>query len=181
MAVSLAVASILVIWLLHVVLDVVDFQPDWWLSVPSFAGCYSGLHWLFDRHVWRLALLRRLNLVQLPDLNGEWVGEVESSYSRDGRAHLVSVVILQRWSKMVLRLETEHSRSHSVTASLQTSDLPHTRFSYQYVNEPKSSAPDTMAMHRGTANLEVIGSALEGDYYTGRGRGEVGTIRLRRA
>ena len=178
--VSLSVASMLIVWLLHVVLDAIDFQPQWWLSVPSFAGCYSVLYWLFDRYVWRLGLLRRLKLFQLPDLDGKWVGEVESSYSQDGRAYSVSVVILQRWSKVLVRLETEHSRSRSVAATLRTIDLPNPELSYQYVNEPKPNAPGTMEMHRGTATLELIGSSFEGGYYTGRGRGEVGTVTLSR-
>ena len=180
-AVALAVTSILMIWLLHVGLDSVDFEPQWWLSVPSFAGCYSGLHWLFDRYVWRLRLLRKLKLIQLPDLNGSWTGEVKSSYSQDGQAHSVSVVILQRWSKIFVRLESEYSRSRSISASLRTVDLLTPELSYQYVNEPRSNAPGTMEMHRGTSTLESIGSGLEGDYYTGRGRGEVGTIKLRKA
>ena len=125
-------------------------------------------------------MLRKLKLIQLPDLNGEWIGEVESSYSQDGSTHSVSVVILQRWSKILIGLETQNSRSRSVMASLRIVDLLNSELSYQYVNEPKSNAPDTMAMHRGTTTLELIGSALEGDYYTGRGRGEVGTIKLHR-
>ena len=173
--------SVLLVWLLHLGLGTIDFESQWWLSVPSFAGCYSGLYWLFDRYVWRLGLLRSLKLTQLPDLSGKWVGEVESSYTQDGRFHPVSVIILQRWSKMVIRLETEHSRSHSVTASLRTTDVPHAELSYQYVNEPNSNAPSSMAMHRGTATIELTSSGLEGDYYTGRGRGEVGTIKLRRS
>ena len=172
--------SVSLVWLLHVGLNALDFEPRWWLSVPSFAGCYSGLHWLFDRYVWRLGLLRRLGLIRLPNLNGKWVGAVESSYNQDGRAHSVSVVVMQRWSKVLVRLETENSRSHSVMASLRTVDLPNPELSYQFVNEPKSNAPGTMGMHRGTATLELIGSSLAGDYYTGRGRGEVGTIKLRR-
>ena len=177
-AVALAVASILMIWLLHVVLDAVNFEPQWWLSVPSFAGCYSGLHWFFDRYVWKSELLRKLKLIQLPDLNGRWIGEVTSSYSQDGCTHSVSVVILQRWSKILVRLESEHSRSRSISASLRTVDLLNAELSYQYVNEPMSNAPGTMEIHRGTATLELIGSSLEGDYYTGRGRGEVGTLKL---
>ena len=172
--------SVLLVWVLHIGLGAMDFDPQWWLSVPSFAGCYSGLHWLFDRYLWRLGLLRELKLIHLPDLNGSWVGEVESSYSQDGPAHPVSVVILQRWSKVVIRLETEHSRSRSITGSLRTIDLTNSELSYQYVNEPKSNAPSTMAMHKGTATLELIGSRLEGEYYTGRGRGEVGTVTLSR-
>ena len=173
--------SVLLVWLLDVALGLMDFEPQWWLSVPSFAGCFSGLFWLFDHYVWRLDLLRKLKLLQLPDLDGEWVGEVESSYSQDGCAHSVSVVILQRWSKILIRLETENSRSLSVMASLRTVDLPNPELSYQYVNEPKGNAPSTMEMHRGTATLELIGIGLEGDYYSGRGRGEVGTIKLSKA
>ena len=173
--------SVLLVWLLHVGMNALDFEPRWWLSVPSLAGCYSGLHWLFDRYVWRLGLLRRLGLIRLPNLNGKWVGAVESSYNQDGRAHSVSVVVMQRWSKVLVRLETENSRSHSVMASLRTVDLPNPELSYQFVNEPKSNAPGTMGMHRGTATLELIGSGLEGDYYSGRGRGEVGTIKLRKS
>ena len=181
MTISLAIASIPVIWFLHVALGAIDFQPRWWLSVPSFAGLYSGLHWLFDRYVWRLDILRKLKLFQLPDLNGKWSGEVVSSYSQDSRSHSVSVVVVQRWSKILIRLETEDSRSRSVLASLRTVDLINPELSYQYVNEPKSNAPDTMEMHRGTATLELTGYGLEGDYYTGRGRGEVGTIKLSRS
>ncbi|MDE2836549.1 MAG: hypothetical protein OXL97_03445 [Chloroflexota bacterium] len=179
-AVAIMGVSVLLVWLLHIGLGAVDFDPQWWLSVPSFAGCYSGLHWLFDRYVRRLGLLRKLKLIDLPDLNGRWVGEVKSSYNRDGSAHSVSAVILQRWSKVVIRLETEQSRSRSISASLRTGDLANPELSYQYVNEPKSDAPGTMAMHRGTATLELVGSRLEGDYYTGRGRGEVGTVALTR-
>ena len=137
--VALAVASVLTIWLLHVGLDFVDFEPQWWLSVPSFAGCYSGLHWFFDRYVWKLKLLRKLKLIQLPDLNGRWIGEVKSSYSQDGQAHPVSVVILQRWSKILVRLESGHSRSRSISASLRTVDRLSPALSYQYVNEPRDT------------------------------------------
>ncbi len=178
--VAITGVSVLLVWLLHIGLGAVAFDPQWWLSVPSFAGCYSGLHWLFDRYVWRLGLLRKLKLILLPDLNGTWVGEVKSSYDWDGSAHSVSAVIMQRWSKVVIRLETKNSRSRSISASLRTTDLTNPELSYQYINEPKSNAPGTMAMHRGTATLELIGSRLEGDYYTGRGRGEVGTVTLSR-
>ena len=167
------------VWLLHVGLGAIDFEPQWWVSVPSFAGCYSGLHWLFDRYVWRLGFSGNSGSSRCP-IYGNWVGEVESSYSHDGSAHSVSAVIVQRWSKVVLRFETEHSRSNSTTARLRTSDLPNPELSYQYINEPKPNAPATMEMHKGTATLELTSSGLEGDYYTGRGRGEVGTVKLRR-
>ena len=178
--VAIIAVSVLLVWLLHVGLAATNFEPRWWLSVPSFAGCYSVLYWLFDRYLWRLGLLRRLRLFRLPDLNGTWDGVVESSYNPDAGAHRVSVVIVQHWSKIVLRFETEHSRSTTTTGRLRTGDLPNPELSYQYVNEPKPNAPVTMEMHRGTATLELTDFGLEGDYYTGRGRGEVGTVELRR-
>ena len=178
--VAIAGVSVLLVWLLHVGLGAIDLEPQWWASVPSFAGCYTSLHWLFDRYVWSLGWLRTLRLIQVPDLNGKWAGVVESSYSQAGPAHSVSVTVIQRWSKMALTFETEHSRSTSTTAHLRTIDLPNPQLSYQYVNEPKPNAPGTMEMHKGTATLELVGTGLEGDYYTGRGRGEVGTVKLRR-
>ena len=105
---------------------------------------------------------------------------MQSSFHQDSRTISARVSIIQTWSKLAVRLETEHSRSRSVTASLRMIDLPHPELIYQYVNEPKSNAPTTMEMHRGTAILELIGFDLVGDYYTGRGRGEIGTIRLRK-
>ena len=181
MAISLAVLSALLVWLLHTALSAISFEPQWWLSVPSFAGFYSALDWMFDRYVWRIRLLRKLDLIRVPDLNGEWDGTIESSYNKGGPAQPVSVVILQRWSKIIVRLETEHSRSHSVMAALKTEDLPKPELTYLYINEPMAMAQGTMSMHRGTAILELNGTVLEGEYYTGRGRREFGTISLCRS
>ena len=178
--VALAVLSIVIVWLLHIGLDFINFAPKWWLSVPSFAGIYSGLYWIFNRFLWKLGLLRKIGIIKIPDLSGEWVGIVESSYGQGSPAQQLSMFISQLWSKIVITLETEHSRSRSVVASLRTDDLPNPELSYLYVNEPKSTAPSTMNMHRGTVVLQIKGSVLEGDYYTGRGRREIGTIKLRR-
>ena len=169
-AIFLAVLSVFLVWLLHTGLSAIPFEPQWWLSVPSFAGFYSALDWIFDRYFWRVPLLRKLNLIQVSDLNGKWDGIIKSSYGKGGSAHPVSVFILQRWSKISIRLETEHSRSHSVMASLKTGDLPQPELTYLYVNEPKAMSQGTMNMHRGTAILVLNGAAIEGEYYTGRGR-----------
>ena len=178
--VALALGSILLVWLLHLGLSTIHFQPQWWLSAPSFAGFYSGLHWIFDRWVWRLSLLGKLSLINIPNLDGEWIGTVKSSYDREA-AYPVSVIIRQRWSKITVRLDTENSRSHSVAATFRTVDLPFPELSYLYINEPKATAQETMNVHRGTVVLEFRGTVLEGDYYTGRGRMTTGTMSLTRA
>ena len=178
--VILAAASFLLVWMLDVSLGAIDFDPQWWLSVPSFGGFFSGIYWLFDRSVWKWNQLRHIGFVDVPDLNGKWSGEVETSFGQTASSREISILIQQRWSRIVITLETAHSRSRSVTASLRTDGLPNPELTYVYINEPRSNAPDTMNMHRGTASLELKSSALEGDYYTGRGRRQIGTIRLTR-
>ena len=175
------VASALLVWVMHASMGAIGFEPPWWASAPSWLGCYSGLRWWFDRFLWRLRVFRLLKFVDVPDLNGRWVGQVDSSYDERGRTWLITVTILQRWSKMSVTLETERSRSRSSTANLRTRDCPHPELTYQYMSDPRSNAPDTMAIHRGTATLELIDGDLAGDYYTGRGRREFGTITLQRS
>ncbi len=178
--VIIAGVSILLVWVFHLLLDTVQFTPEWWLSVPSFAGCYSGLYWLFDHYLWRFELLRILKLVQAPNLNGKWTGEVKSSYSEYKTSYPVSVEILQRWSRMVIRLETEYSRSRSIMLSFRTFNVPYPELSYLYINEPKANAPNDMEIHRGTSTLELKDSNLVGEYYSGRGRRTIGTVSLSR-
>ena len=175
--VALFAFSILLVWLLDVALGAASFDPQWWLSVPSFGGIYAVLYWLFDNHVWRWRLWRSTGLLKVPDLNGNWTGNVESSYGT-GSTHEITVSITQRWSKLLVRLETGQSRSHSISGALRVADVDHPELSYLYINQPKALAPGTMNIHRGTAILELKGGVLEGDYYTGRGRGTFGSIRL---
>ncbi len=178
---AMLAASVPLTWALNLALNKLIQDPEWWVSAPSMFAVFSTLFWTFDHHLWKLGLLSRLKLVSVPDISGEWVGEIESSFDQDGQVHKVSVMIKQRWSKMVVYLETEHSRSRSVVASFRISEAARPELTYQYLSEPKSNAPSTMEMHRGTTSLLVTENGLEGDYYSGRGRREHGTISLRRS
>ena len=179
-AIALAVFSVFLVWLLDMSLNAVGFEPDWWLSLPSFGGFYGILHRLFDQYLWRCAALKKLGLIRVPDLNGEWTGGIRSSHVPDGETIPVRVLIKQRWSKLAVRLEATHSSSDSVMARLSTGDVVQPTLDYMYVNEPGAGAWETMHAHRGTAMLEFKDGVLEGDYYTGRDRREIGTIRLQR-
>ncbi len=154
--VFLTATSVLLAWLLDIGLDAANFEPQWWLYVPSFAGFYSTQYWLFDNYVWRWRLWRNLGLLM----------------------HDVSVSIIQRWSKLLVRLETESSKSHSLSGALTATDVGNPELSYLYINEPKALAPNAMNTHRGTAILELKGNVLEGDYYTGRGRTTYGSMKV---
>ena len=178
---ALAVASLLPVWLLDVAINAVGLDPQWWVSVPSFTAFYSCLLWIFDRYVWRIDVLRQIGLVGAPDLGGEWIGSVESSYGQEEANREISVSIVQRWSTMSITAETEHSQSRSVVASLRDDAGLFPELTYMYVNEPSPRAVGTMNAHRGTAVLRLRGQVLEGDYYSGRGRREIGSIELHRA
>ena len=179
-AITLAASSVLLVWLLDVMLGYLGIEPRWWLSLPSFGGIYATLHWLFDRYLWRWGVLDKIGLARVPNLNGRWTGEIQASYIADEKPLQVSVLIRQRWSKLVIRLDAARSRSHSVSATLRVSDLPYPTLDYMYVNEPSPNALETMHAHRGTAMLELRGGDLKGEYYTGRDRREIGAIQLRR-
>lgn len=172
--------SVPLTWALHLALNALIHDPPWWVSAPSMLGVYSILMWAFDHHLWKIGLLRRLNLVSIPNLNGNWVGEIESSFDQVGQMQAVSVIVKQRWSKMVILLETEHSQSRSIVANVRISEPAYPELTYQYLSEPKPHAPSTMEIHRGTATLELKGSDFVGNYYSGRGRNQYGTIKLRR-
>lgn len=176
----LLVASIVLVGIINAVLNTVDFGLQWIVRPFSVAGLFGLLYFMFDRFIWKWHLLRRLDIVTIPDLNGAWSGEIESSHDQGSQPLQVSVVISQRWSKILVELETEESHSKSVAASFLTSYSSSPELVYAYVNEPKPNAQKSMEMHKGTARLVFTGQALEGDYYTGRGRVTVGSIRLTR-
>ena len=183
---ALAAVGVLLAWLLGASFAwflgaLLGPELSWLLSAPSMPAFFSAAYWAFDRYVWRLDILRKIGFVNVPNLDGAWKGEVRSSHGGDGSLQSVSVVIHQRWSKMTIRLATEHSRSHSTLAAIKTDDTVNPELTYLYLNEPNQDAQKTMEAHRGTAILELSGEALVGSYYSGRGRREMGTITLERA
>ena len=177
---GLAILSVTLVWLLDWSLNFTDVDPPWWLSAPSVAGLYTMLYWVFDRHVWRWRLLRRLGLLSMPELNGAWTGEIDSSFSEEGTKRSVKVNITQRWTSILITLQADESISRSTMASLMARDTDSPELTYTYLSEPHGRAPEPMQTHRGTCTLRLDGDRLEGNYYTGRGRGTVGELELKR-
>ena len=54
--------------------------------------------------------------------------------------HDVTISIIQRWSKLLVRFETEHSQSHSISGALKVVDVANPELSYLYINQPKALA-----------------------------------------
>ena len=177
---GIALLSVPPVWMVASALEAVRVDPAWWVTTPSFGAFYTVLFWMFDRHIWRFKSLHRAGLMKIPNLNGRWVGSADSSYGNGGSTQPVSISITQTWTRITIRLDSDHSSSYSEAGAIRNLDLDTPELVYMYWNEPKSHAIDSMEAHRGTVILELSGNALVGPYYTGRGRREIGTIKVAR-
>jgi len=159
----------------------------WWASPPIDTMAFYGFYyWLLDRHIWKLSFVHWLRITRIPNLSGVWHGQVHPTETKGVSAGLGTVIditisIHQTWTELSILGRTKLSKSHSLSGSLIVKE--ECSISYEYVNEPLAPAADTMHSHRGTARLSIneASGTLEGDYYSGRDRQNIGTIRLKRA
>ena len=177
----LAVLAIALAWMSSKFLSAVHLSVPWWVDAPSSMFFYGALYALFDRHLWRSRLMRKLGLVRTPNLAGRWRGYLTSSFDNHARRHDVIVQIFQSWTQISVYLSTATSVSRSSVAVIQASDPEGVALIYQYENQPLADATRTMHMHCGTAMLRMSDgskddSSLSGDYYAGRDRGTFGRI-----
>jgi hypothetical protein len=148
----------------------------------AFYGLFYGF---FDRYLWKLPVMHRLRITKIPDLSGTWHGRVHPVETGGVSAGLrtdtdITIFIRQTWTTLLIVGRTTLSKSHSLSGSLITSD--EYTLSYEYINEPSASARSTMHTHRGVARLTIndTSTILEGEYYSGRDRQNIGTMRLTR-
>lgn len=167
-------------------LDKYQIQVPWWASPPIDTMAFYGLfYWFFDRFAWKWRLLHWLPLTRVPDVSGEWRGHVRPTPTVGisaglGKQSNVTISIRQTWTKILVISQTSLSNSRSLSGSLIVTD--ECSLSYEYLNEPSAAAPDTMHTHRGMARLTLdpSGTILDGEYYSGRDRQNIGTIRVTR-
>ena len=83
-------------------------------DVLSVTVLYSMLFWLFDVKIWKKKWINKW--LNVPDLNGIWIGEAESS---TGKKYPIKMEIEQTWSKIsfVSTFSETNSKSESNCAS----------------------------------------------------------------
>jgi len=174
---ALAVAATL---LLNYVLKLLKLQIPWWVDAPSVMGFYGLLYTLFDNFLWQLQF-GSVSFSEIPNVQGTWVGVIRSSYGSGTEVRGVLMYIRQTWSKISVQLETEKSRSSSTMAAVNTERFSESGLKYEYMNEPSALSVQTMQLHRGTAHLRLApdGITLRGNYFTGRGRHNIGEMVFR--
>lgn len=182
----IAGAAIGATFLAFYIIDEYQVRLPWWASPPMDTMAFYGLfYWIFETYLWKWGLLRWLHVVRIPDLSGSWHGEVRPVVTGGVSSGLgipadITVTIQQTWTTIMIRGRTSLSQSHSLSGNLLVAD-EHS-LSYEYLNEPSAAAPETMHAHHGVARLSLNkeNTILEGEYYSGRDRQNIGTIHLTR-
>lgn len=153
-----------------------SFTLPWWVESPSIMLIYGLIHYFYNNRLWKLKLFG-VRFSYIPNCNGTWFGEIESTFQR-GTKIFGMLQINQTWSKISLYFKNETSESFSRMASLNITSGPSQGLIYEYANEPRTNASETMHSHRGFAFLKLStdGERLDGDYYTGRDRNYQGTM-----
>lgn len=165
---------------LHWILNALELAVPWYVGAPS-ALTIAGIGYkLFDKWLWRVTPFHKVGIVKVPNLNGEWQGIGNTSFDQS-QPYNIEVKIKQTWTHIAIYLETSQSCSRSLTASLLVDEQEGVILSYEYRNDPKPNAPQSMHSHRGTTVLRLKNAdCLEGEYYSGRGRQNYGSLTLRR-
>lgn len=179
----LAVAGIVSAYVLGMLSKVTDIAIPWWIDAPSVVGFASIYYHLFRTCLWKWRYARKLTFARIPDLSGKWEGDIRSSFDDFRNEVKATLIIFQNWDSISCLFETAESRSRSSTASISVDDSGVIALSYVYENDPRPDAKETMHFHKGCAILflECEGTALTGEYFTGRDRKNHGAIVLKRA
>lgn len=190
---TVALVSVLLAYLFHVGGEhIADWYnqnyhqsiPDWvgWmLELSSPMVVFGLLSKLFEEQVWKWRGIRAISGLCPPIIEGEWDAEFRSSFDEYQTAYPAKVTIKQSWSALSITLEADKSRSQSEVAAINADDGGTCWLVYEYLNEPRLEAIETMHTHRGTARLEIkTNDLLDGDYYTGRDRKTFGTLKFKR-
>lgn len=153
-------------------------QVPWWVETPSIMSAYGLVYWLYNQHGWKWRI-GPLRLSEIPDVSGTWFGELSSNHA-EGTEVFGMMHLHQTWSSLCVEFEFEKSRSYSVMAAVNVTPGPTEGLTFQYTNTPRHPATDTMSAHVGFNHIRLSpdGKTLEGDYFTGRGRQTIGSMKL---
>ena len=179
---TLALLSVIGMWIFQWGCTRLSITLPWWIEAPSVMGLFGLFITIFDRNVWRWSLLRVLGIVKVPVLACSWEGNVISSHDQHECPIPAKVKIIQTWTHILLAFETENSESKSISASIFLDRDRVPTLNYEYQNQPKAASAPTMHIHQGTACLKLKNDeSLEGEYYTGRDRQSYGYVKLTRS
>lgn len=139
---------------------------------------YFGLHWLFNKWIWKLPFF------DIPNIGGTWkvTGQTLNNegvivYEWEG-----VIGIEQTWKCILIHLKTQMSQSESYTATLSRRYGPTGGWllSYSYKSEPELEQSHVLNSHKGYCEIEFDKELKYGkaSYFNSAGRRTFGVINL---
>jgi SMODS-associating 2TM, beta-strand rich effector domain len=145
-------------------------------KLPDAVTVFVILSFIFTKWLWRSRFLRGW-LVRVPDLQGTWEGELQSTWQNPETKQGIPpsgvvLVIRQTFSSVSCTMFTKESESYSRAAQIAVEEETGAiSLSYNYTNRSKATIRGRSPIHDGAANLKVVTRPfrmLEGEYWTGR-------------
>lgn len=159
---------------------------QWILLIDSIGvlGMYTILFRIFNDTLWQLFPQGMLAIVDVPNLNGTWTGELRSSFDNNTTPYKVRVEIVQTFSRIRVFAYFQRSWSYSIVANFHKEHDGRQVLHYVYKNEPRNNAAATMHGHYGAGKHEYLKSKdiMECSYYNEppRDRGWYGKFDVKR-
>ncbi len=158
----------------------------WILFVDSLGilGIYGLIFKIFDYTFWQIFPQGLFGIVEIPNLNGTWIGELRSSFDKNSTPYVITVKVVQTFSTIKIFSYFQRSWSYSIVADFYKESDGRQVLHYVYRNEPGGNANPGMHGHYGAGKHEFIKSKniMECSYYneTPRDRGWYGSFNVKR-
>lgn len=161
-------------------------EMPWLLFIDSIGvlGMYTLLFHIFNNCLWQLIPRGILGIIDVPNLNGSWSGELRSSFDDNNKPYKVRVEIVQTFLSIKVFAYFQRSWSYSIVADFYKEKDGRQVLHYVYRNEPRNNAAATMQGHYGAGKHEYLKSkdVMECSYYNEppRDRGWYGKFDVKR-
>lgn len=142
---------------------------------------FSILFSLYNFILWKwIARIHFLNTT--PNFNGNYKGNLKSSFNNYQVEYPTDVTVKQTWTQIVIKQKTKTSTSCSVNASISIKTKCDPTIYYFYQNDPNIDSVDTMEMHYGSCEhvWDRKTNTFNAWYFSGRGRKNFGVIELKK-
>lgn len=152
-----------------------DFLSDWehlglFSTQVTVFLIFNFLTWAFNKYLWKMALFSKL--LNVPDLNGTWIGAYESIREVNGQQIRTTgdmqLIVTQTWNKMMCQSSFEKSESYSDIIYLDLDSSQGTVLKFTYTNKSHDTACG-LPEFSGYNELKLKDkNTLEGTYFTKR-------------
>lgn len=159
---NLAILSILVLLTAFFVQALLLFLPPMHSLFPILLATLIFLlsFVLFDRLLWRW-----FRIGKRPDIHGDWLGRLSSSYQENSMVEPIRVRIIQRWLTTRVDFIGQHSTSSSLASVFYRETDGQYRLAYIYRVQPFKQSEEIMTGHTGLSILRLVESGRLSGYY----------------